>query len=61
MKTDLHVLMAIWALIYAFSTYLFFANEFNNVAFIFLSLAFIAFIIFYAITLKAHKISNDNK
>ena len=34
MKTVLHVLMAIWALIYAFSTYLFFANEFNNVAFI---------------------------
>ena len=55
MKTVLHVLMAIWALIYAFSTYLFFANEFNNVAFLFLSLAFIAFIIFYAITLKAHK------
>lgn len=61
MKLFLHILMAIWALIYAFSTYLFFANELNNVAFIFLSLAFIAFIIFYAITLKAHKINNDKK
>ena len=52
MKLLLNIILALQALIYTLSLYLFITDEMTLTPFILLSLAFFSYIIFYGINLK---------